>query len=792
MNILQFVQQYFEKPIFLIFIIPAAIILYIIIRKDFVKLHYENIKARNNLKFAVFLLRSLIFILLFIALASPFLLEERLIQGDPFVRIIVDNSSSYDLFDKSVGEKLRFEFEKEIGSEIYYIGDNYKSNIGDRVLENLKRGESVLLISDGQNNHGIDLGDLVLYANKLNSTINVLNSKPIEEDFRIEILGSSKVTAGVENIFTVNVEGTSVKKHHITVFVDGIKLLDTTTDQDLKFAQKFEDGYHKIEARLDVNDHFKENNIFYKTVKVVKKPRILLVSEDDSPILVLIKDLYDVDTAAALPDDLSPYYATIVNDLPAEKLDSKVTSLNDYLNDGNGLLVVGGKFSYERGNYKDSLLESLLPVFVSGAERQEGDINIVVLIDISGSTLLAYGSGTAADVAKGLALGVIKDIDPNHKLGVVAFDTQGRIVTGLDYLIRQDRNMLESRIKSLQPGGGTLIGAGISEATNLLSRSAGSKNIILISDGMTQGKDAAYAAARAAVEQGIKIFTLGVGENTNENVMRDIADIGSGTYFKVTERNALKILFGKPEEQKRKDVYGLTLIDKNHFISENLELDAKIYGFNEAIPKSTAKLIASTDYGDPLLSVWRFGLGRVSSLLTDDGRVYASDLLNIKNSGLLVRTINWIIGDPERKNEKFIDIKDSRVYEDTEIIYKSEKQPVSDRVTFYKIGENLYSGSLVINEVGFHSLLDATFAINYNKELSKIGINPELKAVALASGGNIFEEEDVEEMIEAIKSQSKRSVYQKWYYRWPFVLLAILLFLIEIIIRKMARYKGIA
>ena len=785
------ISQYFEKPIFLIFMIPALILLFIIIKKDFVKLSYENIKARNNLRFSIFLLRSLTIILLIIALASPFLLEERLITGDPFVKIVVDNSTSYDLFNKAIGEKLRLEFEKEIGTEIVYMGDDLKSDIGDRVLENLKQGESILLISDGQNNHGIDLGDIALYANKLNATINVLDNKPEKEDFRIEVRGPSKVSAGVENIFTVSIDGTSVKKHHITIFVDGVKLLDTTVDQDIKFVQKFGDGYHKIEARLDTKDHFIENNVFYKTIKVVKKPKILLVSEQNTPFQLLIKDIYDVEVLTAVPPDLSPYYAVILNDLPAEKLDSSVTLMNDFLNEGNGLIVIGGKYSYERGNYKDSLIESILPVFVSGAARQEGDNNIAIVIDISGSTLLAFGSGTAADVGKALAIDVIKNLDPDNRLGVLAFDTEGRIVANLDYLIKQDRNALESRIKSLKPAGGTLIGSGIAKAIEMLSKAGGSKNIILISDGHTQGKDAAYAAAKLASDQEIKIFTLGVGENTNERIMKDIADIGSGSYFKASEKNNLKILFGKPDDKKRKDVYGITLIDKNHFISENLELDAKIYGFNQVVPKSTAKLIATTDYGDPLLSVWRFGLGRVASLLTDDGAVYASDLLSKKNSALLIRSINWIIGDPERKNERFIDIRDSRVFEDTEITYKSDKQPVSDKVTFYKIGENLYSGNIIINEVGFHSLLDATFAINYNKELSEVGMNPELQAIALTTNGQVFKEEDIDSMLDAIKSQSKRSVYQKWYYRWPFVLLAIALFVIEIFIRKIAKYKAV-
>ena len=64
----------------------------------------------------------------------------------------------------------------------------------------------------------------------------------------------------------------------------------------------------------------------------------------------------------------------------------------------------------------------------------------------------------------------------------------------------------------------------------------------------------------------------------------------------------------------------------------------------------------TTDIGDPVLTVGRYGLGRVAALTTDYV-TYGFELLNKDNSLLFTRTINWIIGDPERNNDNFIAIK---------------------------------------------------------------------------------------------------------------------------------------
>ncbi|MBI2071350.1 MAG: VWA domain-containing protein, partial [Elusimicrobia bacterium] len=160
---------------------------------------------------------------------------------------------------------------------------------------------------------------------------------------------------------------------------------------------------------------------------------------------------------------------------------------------------------------------------------------------------------------------------------------------------------LEDRIASLKDGGGTLIGIGLIKAISLLDVVTGSKNIILISDGKTQAGGVAEEAAKAASNAGIRIYTVGVGPITNEEFMTRIADITNGIYFRATERSRLKLLFGKPEDQPPAGgQLGLAILNSNHFITENLELNARVYGYNAVAPKTTGRQFPASSFNDSI------------------------------------------------------------------------------------------------------------------------------------------------------------------------------------------------
>jgi len=231
----------------------------------------------------------------------------------------------------------------------------------------------------------------------------------------------------------------------------------------------------------------------------------------------------------------------------------------------------------------------------------------------------------------------------------------------------------------------------------------------------------------------------------------------------------------------------LVILNQNHFITAGLEPSAILYGFNQVGPKGAGRLLATTSTGEPVLTVWRLGLGRVSAYTVDDGAKWAGDMLSADNSKLIVRTMNWAIGDPERKSDSFIDAKDTRLDEPADITVKSSTLPSAEGVVFYKIDEDTYSGSILPSTVGFQETAGAVFAVNYESEYGQLGLSPELSKIVGSTGGKVFKPNDIEGMVEHAESSAKRMVNSRDYVRWPFIVLAIILFLVEIFIRRLMR-----
>ncbi len=788
--IFDFFLNYFERPLILLLIIPLILLMLYLFKKEFVKLYlggdYEV--KRKKLKWFVLIIRFIILVLVLIAIASPFIQTTKVITGDPKIKIVVDNSTSMELFDLGFADNLKKQLENQIPVEVSFIASGEESKIGDGILSNMKKNSNLLLITDGNNNEGVDLGDVAIQANALNSSISALKIIPNKYDASVSVYGSQKTTSGSENTFTVSVQQTENKNPRLVVDVDGNMVIDRkVTSGDIPFKMTFTEGYHKITAKIDASDYFKQNNLFYKTVKVVPKPKVLLLSSNEE-LLQLFGPIYDLNKVENLDGDFSGYTGIIIDDKDAANLNSYYDKLSSFISSGNGLLVIGGGNSYDSGNYTASKFEQLLPVFTAKAGRKKGEMNIILLLDVSGSTGLGFEGYTKVDVEKALAINMLNTLNLVNNVGVIAFNTYAYNVADVKPLLEQVD--LNDKITKLQFSGGTDIATGMKAAIASLQNRGGSKNIILLSDGNTQNKDATIDVVKYASSHGINVYSIGVGGDTDADFMQKISDFGNGIYFEPDTSQQIKLLFGETEIPEGKKVFSLTIIDRNHFITKGLNLSANIYGFNQVVPKTTAKMLVSTDLGDPILSVWRYGLGRVASLAVDY-KIYGFEILNKQNSLLLTRVGNWIIGDPERNNKRFIDITDGEINKPIEVVVKADAQPTSKEVALYKIDQDLYKGTIFVDKTGFNSVIDGVFAVNYNTEYQNIGINSELGNLVSSTGGKLFDPEDVEGIINFVKQKSRREILINKSYSWWFLLGGMILFLIEIFIRRLITYKVI-
>jgi uncharacterized membrane protein len=775
-------------------IIPLVILLYIAIKKSFIhfsdrseQISYNSSKGKQRLIF--FIMRSLVLSLVLIAISSPFLLETRTVKGNPRITILVDNSTSMNLFESGLDTELADKLKGKIPASVRHITIGDSSAIGDGILNNIERDENILVITDGNNNDGKLLGDIMLLASSLNSTVSTLNIEPVRSDVSVEILGASEAIRDTQENFIIKINNVGKKiPYTLEVRFDDEIVLAKTDDSSRSFTltKKLSEGYHKLSAELlnvGAEDYFNQNNRYLKSVKVVPRPRLLFVSEKSSPLTSELERIYDINTAGSIPDDLRDYLAVILNDIPVNKFLPKVEMLSDYVSDGNGLFVIGGQSSYDRGGYKGSLIETLLPAKVgAGEDSEKSDVHIVIVVDIS------HGTAEYVDIEKAQAVSIIEGLDKKNNVGVVAFNTVPYKVADIDALSDNKKDLID-KVSRLVFDGQSFFNLGIDAANKMLRNVAGGKNIVLITDGKTTYNklmEDTKEAAREAAARGIKVYVAGVGDRRNDVFLTEVATLGGGIYFPVDSSNKLKVLFGDPESKEDKEFLNkLVLLDTTHFITFNQSLDVVVSGYNYIIPKPSSRLLITTNKNIPIMVAWRFGLGRVVSLATDDGNKWGGEFLTNENSKVLTKAINWVIGDLSRKKSFDVKIKDSNLDNQLIVNVVANTLPEHEELSFIKADVNFYTAKYTPTKPGFYNFLGADVAVNYKREFKELGINEGFIKLVEQTQGRVFDKGDIDGIIEFIKEKSKRVKVDSTEFKWPFLAAALILFLAEIGIRRL-------
>jgi Mg-chelatase subunit ChlD len=112
-------------------------------------------------------------------------------------------------------------------------------------------------------------------------------------------------------------------------------------------------------------------------------------------------------------------------------------------------------------------------------KRKRRELDLVLLIDRSHSM-----RGRKLELAKTAALATLDLLEPQHRLAVVAFDSRAHDVVPLAEVAGKRR--AEDLISSMTASGQTNIYYALVEAQRILADStAGTKHIILLSDGLT-------------------------------------------------------------------------------------------------------------------------------------------------------------------------------------------------------------------------------------------------------------------------------------------------------------------
>lgn len=199
-------------------------------------------------------------------------------------------------------------------------------------------------------------------------------------------------------------------------------------------------------------------------------------------------------------------------------------------------------------------------------------IDIILALDISSSMLAEDFKPNRLEAAKNIAVEFVQG-RPHDRIGLVVFSgetfTQCPVTT--DHVVLQNL-MREVKIGMVEDG--TAIGMGLANSVNRLKNTSGtSRIVILLTDGVNnRGAIAPQTAAEIAREFGIRVYTIGVGSmgtapfpvqtpygtryqqvpvEIDEDILREIASVTNGSYFRATDAQKLKEIYAEIEEMEK-------------------------------------------------------------------------------------------------------------------------------------------------------------------------------------------------------------------------------------------------
>ena len=153
-------------------------------------------------------------------------------------------------------------------------------------------------------------------------------------------------------------------------------------------------------------------------------------------------------------------------------------------------------------------------------------LNLCLVLDRSTSM-----KGVSLDVVKSTAIQIMRKMKPQDIFSVVAFSDRAEEI--IPAKRSTELGKLETRIRMLQPSGGTEIFSGLELGCNEIISNlnqATVNHIILLTDGRTYGdEEKCINLAKRASEQGIGISGLGIGSEWNDNFLDELASCTGGS-----------------------------------------------------------------------------------------------------------------------------------------------------------------------------------------------------------------------------------------------------------------------
>ncbi len=562
------------------------------------------------------------------------------------------------------------------------------------------------------------------------------------------------------------------------------------------------------------------NNSYATFAQIEAKPRILLVEgkagegEEFEKVLQAANVEYDKVTPSGAPvvlAELTQYKAVVTLDVHYDDLrQGFVSALDSYVKDyAGGYICIGGENSYALGSYRGTVLEELLPVRMDlKGEKEIPKLSMAMVIDQSGSMTSPSSDNssiTGLDLAKQAAVSGVRELRETDEVGVLAFDDTYHWIVPLSPV--GDPETVNEKIRTIAEGGGTSIYPALQEAyTKMLKSDAKLKHIILLTDGQDGFHE--YDDLINMINQaGITVSTVAVGEGSDQDLLKSIAARCGGRFYYTDINNSIPRIFAQ-EVYLSTNTYLInepfypTVASQSEMLEGVLEEGCPaIWGYVATTPKELAQVALMTDREDPLLASWQCGLGRTVAWTSDGNNEWTAECATWERYPMLwSNIIHYVISDTGFGEDDLEIVKDGTA---ATISYETKEYDRQTKVTAVVTGEDgetreisldavkpgVFEAELSMDAVGIYSvnvrkqkgeqvekIYNTAYANQYSVEYRFA--ESELPAFLKQAGGSLVTMQD------KVWENKQKQVYARISLTIPLLILAMLLFLADIAIRR--------
>lgn len=683
----------------------------------------------------------------------------------------------------------------------------------------------IVLISDGAETEG----NLVPLLDELKSRGIAVDVLPIDYDHqnevwveRLELPRNVRMGETYEAAVVVSALGAGsgelvLKENGQIIFRDEVQYVPGKNRYVLPIYLRTA-GFYEYEASIhppSERDGWQRNNRAISYLHLKGEGKVLVVTDPGgdkrdwgSLVASMRRSERDVEVREAYefptePLSLLPYDCIMFVNAPADTFAiTQLQAVHDAVfHQGTGFIMVGGENSYGPGGFHRTAVEDMLPVSMDITQRKI--MPKAALVIVLHTCEFPDGNTWAKRITK-QAIKVLGDEDD---VGALGYDYQGGDKWLFKLTPAREYNQLAVKINKAQIGDmPSFIPTMKMALTALKNSDASSKHMIIISDGDPQPPPPAML--QSYVDNKITLSTVAVFPHGNDvKALQVMAQATGGRFYFPQDAKKLPSIFIKEAKTLKRSMIQdkIEFVPQQYFPSPIVKgIDAMpiLKGYVLTTPKSRSTTILEgpdEKEPDPLLSVWRYGVGKTAAFTSDLSPNWAAQWINWDKYDAFVKQL---LTDVSRVNEKS-DIRLHSHAVGNRGVIVAEDYATNARflqmqariigpggeaktVTLEQVGPRRYEASVDLWGEGRYQVVGAAagdgkterllsgFVIAYSREYLRFRSNPILlKEIADKTDGRILDEDITAEQLYGVDREARLT--SKPIFDWFLILLACLI-----------------